>query len=499
MIEGWREEGRPGEMLISQGGAEAVSKVTANCHWRTLRAVSLALLVVLAFHGSMWRASPARGDDGEGRLVSGDQITVTVFGQTDLSGNFQVDGKGFIEMPLIGAVPVRQLTLQECERAIASRLADGYINRPVVSVRIGEVRPIYVVGDVRTPGAYPFRHGSTALSAIAHAGGYGTDAGGTLSDFLLADERLRTLESSRRIALIRMARLEAQRDGKTSFVPPVFRDIERDQQITAAIANENEALRTQLESLEQELALHREQKPRLESAYKSIEEQITAEKHQSALLQTQLKDLEDLSSKGLSMRSREITLQRERATMDSNISRYRSELARLAVTIGEVDIKVNDAMTIYRRRVLGELDGLRKAIQDIDAAMPSAREMRDVRSQQAANSSGVGQTPPIYRLFLRRSIDSEMKVLTISGEMLLQPGDVVEVKRLRLEGAGIPLSAGGSASSAPPESLTGGTPTGGAATGGLVPGGAASNSGASGGQLRSSLAEESARGAGRSR
>ena len=132
-------------------------------------------------------------------LVPGDRITVTVFGQPDLSGNFQVDGTGFIDLPLIGPVMVKQLTPKECEKVIEGRLADGYLNRPVVSVSIGEVRPIYVLGDVKSPGAYAFRHGSSVLSAIAQAGGYGAEVGGTLSDFLLADERVRMLEGTRRM------------------------------------------------------------------------------------------------------------------------------------------------------------------------------------------------------------------------------------------------------------------------------------------------------------
>jgi polysaccharide biosynthesis/export protein len=422
------------------------------------------LLLVLATVAVACFSQVAKAADGVGRLVPGDQITVTVFGQTDLSGTFQIDGKGFIELPLVGALMVKQLTPQECEKLITGRLADGYLNRPVVSVRIGEVRPIYVLGDVRTPGAYAFRHGATVLSAIAQAGGYGVDVGGTVSDFLLADERVRTLESTRHGLLIRQARLEAQRDGQTTFTPPGIPTEQQDKQAPELIANEREALRAQITALNEELALHRSQKPRLEQAYTSIEQQIATEVKQSQLVQTQLADLEQLSSKGLSMRSREIALQRERAGMESNISRYRSELARLAVTIGEVDIKINEANTLYRRRVLGELDDVRRKMQEIDAAMPSAKEMRDVRSQQAANSAGVGSAPPNYRIVLRRTVENELKIVNAAGEAPLEPGDVVEVKRLRPEG----IAGSGAAAIGGSTSHIIGAASGGAVNGGGV-------------------------------
>ncbi len=434
--------------------------VTASWALWTLRVIGLFFLVLPVWLGSVQLAPAAQAVDPAGRLSPGDQIAVTVFGQADLSGTFQIDGKGYVELPLVGSVMVKSLTPQECEKAIEAKLADGYIKRPVVSVRLGEVRPVYVVGDVKTPGSYPFRHGSTVLSAIAQAGGYGQDQGGTLSDFLLADERVRTLEATRRTILLRMARLEAQRDGQTTFTPPSFQPNEHDKMLEEAIANEQEAMRTQIDTLNQELVLESEQKPRLQEAYTSIEQQIKAEVTQSNLVQSQLKDLAELSSKGLSMRSREITLQRERATMDSNISRYRSELARLMVNIGELDIKINDTKNAYKRRILGELDDIRRKLQEIDASMPSAREMRDVRSAQAANAAGVGQAPPSFRVVLRRNVDNELKSINVTGEALLEPGDVIEVKRLRMEGpvgvatppgktAPSPASTGPASSSAP--------------------------------------------------
>src|SRR6478672_7373302 len=47
------------------------------------------------------------------RLAPGDRITVIVFGEPDLSGDFLVDGGGSVSLPLIGATSVNNLTLQE--------------------------------------------------------------------------------------------------------------------------------------------------------------------------------------------------------------------------------------------------------------------------------------------------------------------------------------------------------------------------------------------------
>lgn len=405
--------------------------VRAQTASRTPRIVIFILLAALVSWACLGVATAA--ESSVGRLTVGDRITVTVFGQADLSGTFQIDGSGFIELPLVGAVLVKELTPKECEKKIQERLADGYLNRPVVSVSVGEVRPVYVLGDVKAPGAYPFRYGISVLSAIAQAGGYGAEVGGTLSDFLLADERVRTLESARLLLLIRMARLEAQRDGKPDFMPPEFLAENLTSKLVDAVSNERDALRFQRESLQQDLKLQREQRPRLEIARDSIEQQIKSEKKQFDLVSDQLSDQEQLQSKGFAIRSREIALRREQAALDSNMSRYRSELARLAVTIGEIDIKINDTQNAYQRRILTELEDLRRKLQESDTTLPTAREVRDVRSQQVANAAGIGQAAPTYRILLSRTIGDDVKTLTVTGEEPLRPGDVIEVKRLRLE------------------------------------------------------------------
>jgi len=370
------------------------------------------------------------------RLAPGYRVAVTVFGQPDLSGNFEVDGEGNIELPLIGTVAVGQLSVKEAEKHIAAQLANGFLRNPAVSVRIAELRPIYVLGDVKAPGSFPFRYGSSVLSAIAQAGGYGAAeaaGGGAVADFLAADERVRTLEGSRRVLLVRKARLEAQRDGQTTFQFAGKESGEADKETSAAVAGEQEALQEQAKALSDELDLLRQQKPRLENAATAVEKQIEAEKRQFDLVQSQLNDQAKLQTMGLARRATEITLQREQAVLDSNMSRYRSELARLAVTVGDIDIKILDVQNAYKRRVLGELQEVRTKLQDIDTALPSAREVREVRLQQVGYTAAFAPTTPTHQIAVTRIVNGAVKVLAVDGAALLEPGDVVEVKRVRTQ------------------------------------------------------------------
>jgi polysaccharide export outer membrane protein len=113
--------------------------------------------------------APATGDY---RLGSGDKLRVIVFGEQDLSGEFDVTGAGKVSLPLIGQVQASGLTLEEFEHEVGEKLRQGYLTNPKVSVEVLNYRPFYIIGEVTKPGEYPYTNGMTVLNAVAVAGGY---------------------------------------------------------------------------------------------------------------------------------------------------------------------------------------------------------------------------------------------------------------------------------------------------------------------------------------
>lgn len=138
--------------------------------FRFLKGVSgclVALVFVLAYLSS--------GDalaDKEYRLGSGDKVRVTVFGEADLSGEYEIDGSGVVAFPLIGEVKAIGGSARDLEKTIANKLLDGYLKNPVVSIEVLTYRPFFILGEVKRPGSYPYKNGLTVLNAVAMAGGY---------------------------------------------------------------------------------------------------------------------------------------------------------------------------------------------------------------------------------------------------------------------------------------------------------------------------------------
>ena len=106
------------------------------------------------------------------QLGTGDKLRIIVFGEMDLSGEYVVDGGGFIRLPLVGEVKAAGSSLAEFERQIVAVLREGYLLDPRVSVEVMNFRPFYIIGEVMMPGQYPYASEMSVLNAVAMAGGY---------------------------------------------------------------------------------------------------------------------------------------------------------------------------------------------------------------------------------------------------------------------------------------------------------------------------------------
>lgn len=102
----------------------------------------------------------------------GDELNIIIFGHPDLSGNFIVDPQGELAMPLIGRLPVRAKTVDQITEDITASYGGSFLVDPRVSVELLNSRPFYILGQVNTPGEFPYVRGVTVRQAVAIAGGY---------------------------------------------------------------------------------------------------------------------------------------------------------------------------------------------------------------------------------------------------------------------------------------------------------------------------------------
>ena len=114
-------------------------------------------------------------------LQPGDLLEIQVFREETMDRTLRISGRGSITFPLVGAVQVAGLSLQEAEQRLEEKLTT-YLKNPQVSMLVKEYgnKTVYVLGQVQKPAAIqiPPEKSLTVLEAIASVGGF-TDIANT--------------------------------------------------------------------------------------------------------------------------------------------------------------------------------------------------------------------------------------------------------------------------------------------------------------------------------
>lgn len=121
--------------------------------------------------------------EGAYTLGAGDRLKLDIFEVPEYSGEFVILVDGTLNLPIVGTIPVRGLTIQQATDLITSRYA-RFVKRPLITLSLVATRPITVAlaGEVNRPGTYTFSPGGggpgspggqfpTVTQAITQAGG----------------------------------------------------------------------------------------------------------------------------------------------------------------------------------------------------------------------------------------------------------------------------------------------------------------------------------------
>jgi polysaccharide export outer membrane protein len=108
-------------------------------------------------------------------LGPGDKLNLTVFyGSHSIQAAYALDNSGQISVQFIGAIEAAGKTAEQVRDEIRTRLADGYLNDPIVSLTITEINSLTlsISGMVSKTGAVKFTPGITITEVIARSGGF---------------------------------------------------------------------------------------------------------------------------------------------------------------------------------------------------------------------------------------------------------------------------------------------------------------------------------------
>jgi protein involved in polysaccharide export with SLBB domain len=140
--------------------------------------LTLPFLFVLAIAGfsaglSFQASAQTSSSSADGYVLGpNDRIRLKVYGEPDITGEYEISNSGQVSIPLAGHIKAAGATTRQLEKSIASALAKGIVRDPRVNVEIAQYRPYYILGEVKKSGEYPYRNGLTVMDAVASAGGF---------------------------------------------------------------------------------------------------------------------------------------------------------------------------------------------------------------------------------------------------------------------------------------------------------------------------------------
>ncbi|TGN40750.1 hypothetical protein E4L95_21655 [Paracoccus liaowanqingii] len=374
-------------------------------------------------------------------LQGGDTLALSVVGAPELQSIMTIDIDGNITAPLVGSIPVVGQTLEQVTIALRDALSEvSYtaisgaelmtlqILPSSVMLSLESYRPIYVDGDILSPGAFDFAPGLTARRAVALAGGYG------MARLLAGDPapQLLTLQGDRQRLEIERAAIEVRAERmRAELVEDEINEIStigspRDMAPAEFAGTEKLRLSTGLK-LEKEAAEHydvavamtRQQISTLQERLRTEAEGVTADT-------TDFDRLLEGQNRGAVSTARLADARRTLLFSTTRELQTKSELDRAEMEL-EVLGHARDQGKIERRAIrLGELSEAILSLEAVKAELSSV-ERRIVYLRSAVLDP---DTASDVEVLITRS-DGRRKPLRPNEDAMLAPGDLVSV-RLKL-------------------------------------------------------------------
>jgi polysaccharide export outer membrane protein len=376
------------------------------------------------------------------RLAAGDTVEVSVGGVPDQRNRVQIQMDGTIALPGVGTVEVAGLTPTELQtrmetllqsKILRQRSPDGREQALVVKpgdimTSVVEYRPIYVTGDVLTPGQQVYRASMTVRQAVAVAGGFsllrsraqhGNDPADLVRDY-------QSLSTEYIKEYFHVVRINAELRGDESF------DQTAPREISLPASAIDPILQSEAQSLTTAQSDFRKEQSFLEDAVKQSDTQlVTLRKQQDGEEKGVQADEEELERVVKLFGSGSLPSPR---VAESRRALLLSSTRRLQITVELMRLQRQreDFLRQIERLASQRTITLLRELKDSSVRLADVRVRMQALSQKLQPLGGAGAVP-IGASDLRpevtivRKVGQQWNRIATSVDFDVEPGDVVDV------------------------------------------------------------------------
>ncbi|MBY5550918.1 polysaccharide biosynthesis/export family protein [Rhizobium leguminosarum] len=346
-----------------------------------------------------------------------------------LGGEYTVSDEGAVFLPFLGSVSVGNRDNTSLTNEIAKRLQEkiGLVQPPAVTIEILEYPPIYVVGDVTTPGQYKFRSGLTVLQSLAMSGGPFRATSLQQSQTIKLAGELREIDHSLLRSTAKLARLQAEMTGAKEII--FDRTLGVDQQYAAGIYNEERVIfQARANALDRQSKALTELRDLLNSEVGMLGEKVQGSEDNIKSIEDQLTSVKTLVSKGLTVSSRQLDLERLLTTYRSDRLDLVTAIMRGRQAISETTRNLEGLYDTRRSEVASELQSEQASLDQLKLKREMTQRLLLDDLAAGGSSNITDEALPLTFTVSRRS-EGQIRQFQASETTALIPGDVVRVVR----------------------------------------------------------------------
>ncbi|MDR7145329.1 polysaccharide biosynthesis/export family protein [Rhizobium sp. BE258] len=408
----------------------------------TVAAVALRLIVCILSALAVQLAFAANASAEPYRLGIMDKVSIKVVewqtaeGQfrewPGITGEYIVGPNGDLALPFAGEMKAIGQTTSDIAKEISKNLQDkfGLADAPAASVEIIEFRPLFVAGEVHTPGKYPYDPEMTVLKAVSLAGGMrrGLDEGQRFErDFINARGSYDVLVTERARLMAKKARLTAEGSEQQKVTAP-----EAIAQVPGAdemVADELAILETNKNAFDLRLKGLDELQTLYSSEVVSLDKKVDNQNRQVDLYKKELEKTAKLVDQGLAVSSRALGLETTLADTQANLLDLDAASLRAKQEMNKAALDTIDLKNERKSKIALDMQETKSKLDENALQMNMYRQLMTealVNAPNAALVTGV-DADKLVNYTIVRTVSGKVQEIPANEATTVQPGDLVKV------------------------------------------------------------------------
>ncbi|WOS66511.1 polysaccharide biosynthesis/export family protein [Sinorhizobium fredii] len=346
-----------------------------------------------------------------------------------VGGEYTVGASGNVSLPFVGDLPASGRTTTEVAEEIGIKMQKlfGLRDRPSASVEMAQYRPVYLYGEVETPGEYPYAPNLTVLKAISLGGGVRRAESGQrfARDYIAANGDSSVQVAERNRLLIRRARLQAEIAEHDRISLP--EELKNAPGVDKLLESETALMVSRDKRQERQLDALADLKSLLQSEIDSLAKKAETQQRQLELAMEDRDKVDSLAEKGLALSQRKLSLEQRVADVQSQLLDIDTNSLKAKQDVSKATQDESNLRNDWDAQLAQELQNTEAELDTLTLKLGTSRDLMTEALMQSAEAAQLDEQAASITYSIIREQDGKSTEVAATETTPVLPGDVIKV------------------------------------------------------------------------